>query len=80
MVAAALSVRPAPFLDAEVVAIGLPSLNGHAAIGGANPAETWEAEVEFACGHCGGRSLWLVAVNQEHVTVELAFVSQDPLL
>jgi len=26
--------------------------------------------VEFVCGHCASRSLWLVAVNQEHVTVE----------
>jgi DNA-directed RNA polymerase subunit RPC12/RpoP len=26
--------------------------------------------VEFMCGYCGGKSLWLVAVNQEHVTVK----------
>jgi transcription elongation factor Elf1 len=33
-------------------------------------SKQWEAGVEFACGHCGGRSLWFVAVKQEHVTVE----------
>jgi transcription elongation factor Elf1 len=26
--------------------------------------------MEFVCGHCGSRSLWLVAMKDEHVTVE----------
>ena len=46
---------------------GFPSLNGRAAIGGTNPG-TCEAWVEFVCGHCGGKSLWLVAVKQECLT------------